>query len=447
MKISLVRCVVFLACAIAAASISPSRVKAQKDEGASAAKQPEMVEIKDAIARFKDRDVEGTLKNLEAAVKKNADLPPAEVLLAEFFAQTNSIQGYVAWMEKAVAKYPEDPEAYVRKAELALRNGQYTEADLLYKKAAELMPNFKGNQKRKNDLLPRIARGQATVAEGRENWPLSQKHIEDWIKLEPKSDQALVGLARVLFKQKKPRESYEKLKEAKAANPKNLAPEAQLAMFYLDFGDKDQTKQWTEQALKSWPKEELTWRIAAVIAVQLEQFDEAQKRAAKAYELDSNSLPAKLLLGNVALFKKDYREAEKYFEAVHLSTPESFEASNNLALALVEQKDEGKKRRALGFAQNNAQQYQKTQNGTEALSTLGWVLYKMGKPEEAQRYLRSAINAGNFQPDTAYYFAVVEKEMGQKETAKKVLEQTLTSSPQPFTMKPEAKLLLEQLSR
>jgi tetratricopeptide (TPR) repeat protein len=447
MKISVVRCVVFLLFVFGWLCFFETRVKAQGESSAST--QPEMVELRDADSRFKDRDIDGALKCLEDAAKKNTDLPPPEVMMAERFLKVNSVPGYILWLEKAVVKHPTDPEAYVDKAELDLRNGQFTEAELLYQKATELMPNFAASKKRKDALLPQIADGMARISEFREDWPTAQKRLEDWLKLEPKNAEALQRLGRVLFKLKKPSEALGKLREAKAAKSDILTPEAQLAGLYREYGDKENAKKWTNLALKAAPNEELTWLFAAEMAMYLEQYDEAQSRAAKAMELNPSSLVAKLLRGNIALFQKDYLGAEKYFQAAHLQSPGTFAATNNLAIALVEQKDESKKRKALEYAQDNWQRYRQSQQyASEAASTLGWVLYKVDPRniDNADRFLQAALSSGNFNADTAYYAAVVAAQRGRKEEAKRLLEAILKTT-RPFTMKSEAKLLLEQLSR
>ncbi|MGD0655395.1 MAG: hypothetical protein ABSA16_13720, partial [Thermoguttaceae bacterium] len=103
--------------------------------------------------------------------------------------------------------------------------------------------------------------------------------------------------------------------------------------------------------------------------------------------------------------------------------------------------------RALEFATNNVQQYQKTNNGVEAASTYGWVLYKLGQLDEADKALSAAVSTGqSFSPDTAYYMAVVANEKNRKEEAKTLLKAAAKST-SPFTMKQEAAALLEQLER
>ena len=80
-----------------------------------------------------------------------------------------------------------------------------------------------------------------------------------------------------------------------------------------------------------------------------------------------------MLRGLVALWQKDWAEAEKYFEKIILENPNDFVAKNNMALALVEQDDPAKKQRALAYAEGN---YEHNNNNPDALSTLGWVYFR-----------------------------------------------------------------------
>ena len=61
----------------------------------------------------------------------------------------------------------------------------------------------------------------------------------------------------------------------------------------------------------------------------------------------------------------------------------------------------------MDYAENNARQYQKTNQASEAFSTYGWVLYKLEKYDDAEKALRAAVSGGSFTPDTAYYLARV----------------------------------------
>jgi len=148
----------------------------------------------------------------------------------------------------------------------------------------------------------------------------------------------------------------------------------------------------------------------------------------------------------VALSQKKYEAAEADFAAVHDLAPANFVASNNLALALCVEKDDLKKSRALQFAEINARQFPKM---VEAASTYGWVLYRLGKADEAEQALRTAASSGSLTPDTAYYLAQVfsdHKELARKKEAKAMLMAILKEK-RPFSMRPEAEKLLETLNK
>jgi len=401
-------------------------------------------EVVDAVTAFKDRDFDGALKLLKEAVKKHADLPPAQVIMAQLFSQVRQAAGMRSSLERAVIDAPDDPEAYVILGDFALRGRRVTEADLLYAKAAALTKGFTGSAKRKKILEPRIYGGLAAVAEARQDWSTAQKYLNDWLKIDPKSAVAMQRLGRALFQQKKANEAYEQLKAAAAADPENvLTPAARLAQFYEQAGDHEAAKKWMTYALQSAPKKLRTRLVAAQWALETDQLKEAQTQAAAAMQIDPKSLEAKVLRGVIALFQKDYQAAESYFEAAHLQSPGNFAASNNLALALVEQNDESKKRRALEYAQSNARQYPRV---VEAGSTYGWVLYKLDRLDEAERVLRQTATSGNLSADTAYYIAQVSADRGRKEEAKQLLESALKSK-RPFSKREEAQALLKKVSQ
>ena len=416
-------------------------------------------EVEDAAAVFGKGDYNGAFKHLQEAEKAHPELSPAEVFMAQWFFQAwqqtgqqnaNLILAMRNWLERGVQRNPDDPEAYLVLGEIALQEGRVTEADLLYNRAASLMKTFKGNTKRKQNLEPRILGGQAAVGEARQDWGGAQNLLETWLKLDAKNANIMQRLARALFQQKKPTESLDMLKKAKEADSEVLTPEARLALFYEAFGDHKNAVKWMEFAIKAAKTDLNTLLVAAQWALETEQFDKAKEWAAAAMQHKDQKSPqaiqAKILRGVVALFQQDYKEAEVYFETAVLQQPTNFAASNNLALALIEQsKDPQKQRRALDYAALNFKTYPRS---AEAASTYGWVLYKSGKIEEAERALTLALSAGSVSADTAFYLASVyaDPAVDRPEEAKRFLKAALESK-RPFTKKEDARYLLERLER
>jgi Tfp pilus assembly protein PilF len=132
-----------------------------------------------------------------------------------------------------------------------------------------------------------------------------------------------------------------------------------------------------------------------------------------------------------------------YFESAQMQSPKDFAAGNNLALALIEQKDDAKKRKALDLAENNVKLFPRT---ADAYSTYGWVLYRLVRTEEAEKALRTAVSGGTFGAETAYYLARVLADRGREADAKKLLESALAASG-PFAQRDEAQALLERLKK
>jgi len=433
------------------------------------------------VNKFKQRDFDGALKLLKEAAKKNPDMPPGWVIMAQLFLRANMGPAARNALERAVAEMPSDPEGYVIMGEIAISDRRIVEARLLYEKANSLIAGFNGGAKRKAALQTAILSGLARTAELREDWADAQKELEEWLKLEPKNTAALQQLAQCLFQQKNVDGALERLRDAfkidqerietekakrngnPAASPEEaakteptiLTPEATIALFYhASHDEKHETKaqEWMIKALNTAPRDLDTRLVAGQWAWETGQLEEAKKQAAFALELDAKSLKAKLLCGLIALFQKDYKAAEVYFESAVLQSPKDSGASNNLALALIEQKDELKRDRALQYAEANVQKYQKW---PEAYSTYGWVLYKLGRLDEAEKMISQSIqlSGGSFSPETAYYLARIVADIGKRDNdpkrladAKRLLEEA-SKTTSPFAQRSEAKELLEELNK
>ncbi len=400
-------------------------------------------EVDQAVELFQQQNFDGALELLRKASARHADLPPARIVMAQLFSQANQRDAVRVSLEQAVVESPEDPEAYVIMGDIAMSQGRVTEAGLLYAEAENLLARFEGSPRRKSLLDARNLSGLAAVAEARADWPRAEQRLRAWRELEPDNPICLQRLARARFQQKDPRDALSLLREAAALDANVLTPEAQLARFYHEFGDQKNAQIWLNNAVKIAPNDVRTRLVAAQWYLETNQLEQAAKESEAATRLDPASLDAKLFRGVVALFMKDYETAENYFQQAHLQSPGNFAASNNLALALVEQDDEQKRRRALEYATANARQ---NPRATEALSTYGWVQYRLGNVEEADRVLQAAAGTGTLSPDTAYYLAVVASERGREEQAVQLLNAALNTT-QPFSNRQEAQALLQRLAR
>lgn len=428
-------------------------------------------EVADAKTRFLKGDFPGALDLLQEAVKKNPDrLPPAQLIMGLWYGQIKQGAAALASFEKAISDDPADPEAYIVLGEVEFQANRWTAAGLLFEKAFEVTTAFTKSPTRKKVIEPRVYGGLAAAAEARasmvgddearakKEWITAQGYLEAWLKLEISGENravALQRLARALFKQKT-REtvvaSLEKLKEAKKANPNVQSPYVTLAGYYQQENDFKNAKTYMDYALKDSPEDLNTRKQAARWCLQTMLLDPGQlalarEHAAKATRLDPADVDAMILRGVVALFEKEYEPAERYFQLAQLKAPNSFAAANNMALALCEQ-DEAKRRTALGYAERNWRLNQQGDFAAEAASTMGWILYKSGQIAQADKVLSQLIRSARVNEDTLYYAAQVafEARPPRVEEATQLVQRAL-SSKQPFSMRPEAQRLIEQLQK
>ena len=308
-----------------------------------------------------------------------------------------------------------------------------------------MLAKFDESAKRKGLLQPRVLGGLATVAEARRDWAAAQKQLGSVVERRATEvPRPCSGWLTACSSRK-----IRKLPWKNSSRPRRSIPRCwSRRPFWPAFANrlaiKENAKKWIDAALKAAPQDLKTNLFAGQWALETEQFPEARTYAAAAMQIDPKSLDAKILSGLIALFQRDYRAAENYFQAATTQSPRSFAASNNLALALLEQADESKKQRALDYALSNYQQYPKV---AEAASTYGWVLYRLGKIDEAEKVFRAMASAGGgFSPDTAYYIARLSVDRGREQDAQQWLQSALKSTG-PFLMRSEAKALLKQLTR
>ncbi len=255
---------------------------------------------------------------------------------------------------------------------------------------------------------------------------------------------ALQLLGRALFHQKQPDAALERFREAAKLDPTAVNPEAMLAQLYQQSGDAKSAGKWMLSAIEAAPRDAKVRLAAAQWEFEVGRYDRAEEQARAAVQLVPDLADASMLRGVIAMMRKDHKTAEESFRKVHLQSPGNMAATNNLTLALVEQNDLAKQRLALEYAQMNVRQYG---DQPEPVSTLGWVLYRLGRLEESEANLRKAftLSPGRANPDTVYFMARVLVDRGRRDDARKLLD--VIKGGGRFLMRDEAQALVEELNK
>lgn len=402
---------------------------------------PASLELEKASTSFEKQDYDGCFALLESAAKMQPELPPPRLMLARLYLAKGAVREARALLEQAAVESPEYPGVYLTFGNLALKEDRVADATLHFEKALPLIENGRWPEGQRRGLALQAHGGLSTIAARRSDWPAAHQQLLKM--LEVADDKAAIRqrLAQALVELGDEGRAFEQLRTAVAEDSELERPELTMGKLYARHDNADQAAKWMARAVEVAPEQVRVQLAYGEWLFQQQHFDKAQRHADLAAALDPKSYPAQMLRGSVAMYRGDYPSAEKQFQKVLQDSPADFPAGNLLALALIEQSDDARKDRALQLAQVNARQYPRS---PEALATLGWVLYRLGRRDEAERMLRVAVADGKASADAAWFLARVHLDRGQSKDARKLLE-FCNSSRGAFRFRNEAQQALSQL--
>jgi tetratricopeptide (TPR) repeat protein len=365
-------------------------------------------------------------------------------MLAELFLSSDQRAVGRAVLEQAAAENPKYPGVYVASANQALAEGRRLDAVVLYEKAEALAQTEKLPQRQKRLILSQCRARLAAIAEERRDWPAAEAAIKAWLELDPKNGALRERLARALFHQNNEDAALAELEQAVKDDPSLKPAEVNLGLLLAEKGDLSEAVKRMQAAAARSPDDARTRLELGHCLLEQGRIAEAKACAEAAQKLDGSLRALKVLNGAIALRSKDFPEAERQYQALVNDSPEDSVARDRLALALVEQSSADKKRRALELANVNARL---NPNAAGPLSTLGWVYYRLGRADEAERVLRGVMSGTAPRPDAAYYLGRMLSEQGHKEEAKKLLELALRAPGGELTFRQDAEKYLDQLTK
>ena len=112
-----------------------------------------------------------------------------------------------------------------------------------------------------------------------------------------------------------------------------------------------------------------------------------------------------------------------------------------MALTLVEI-GEDERKRALTLSDATFRQTR----DAESAAILGWIFYRLGRMEDAERQFTAVANSRQFTPDAVYFYATFSDDRNRGETVKPMLEAALKTE-SPFAYRAEAQKLYDRLSK
>jgi putative PEP-CTERM system TPR-repeat lipoprotein len=289
------------------------------------------------------------------------------------------------------------------------------------------------------NVLPKSAPAQMRLASVHmllKNDAAATDDLKRAVELQPDFIPARLAQIELALRSKRPDDALALARQIQKLNDK-------LPVGYAVEGDVMLAQQKPAQALPAYEKAlsiskspEMLVKIAQVMTMS-GKGKEAQVRATQWLKEHPNDALVGMFLADRSLASKEYKPAISLLESVLKQNPNNPVALNNLAWAYQQEKDP----RALSTAE---QALKVAGDSPGVMDTLGWMLIEQGNTTRGLPLLQKASGLAPDAPEIRYHLAVGLHKSGDKQGARKELDQLLAQN-KPFPQAEEARALLKTL--
>lgn len=192
-----------------------------------------------------------------------------------------------------------------------------------------------------------------------------------------------------------------------------------LGECYIKLGKKDLAASAFDKAIANNPSNQSPYINRAKIYVEQDSNDKALKLLKIAAEKIPTDIRASMMEADILRIMGKYKEAVELYDTILTNNPKVDAASNNMAAIIAD--NEYNKPEALQKAQRAVEQFSYSGNPL-FLDTLGWVYYRQGKFEQAQKIMERGLKINpNASPEMHYHFGAILWKNGNIEKAKEEL--------------------------
>jgi tetratricopeptide (TPR) repeat protein len=378
-------------------------------------------------------------ENLQSAKAKDPTLPASDVMVARLFMAKGQWSEALTVLESHVAENPIDAEAHKNFAEIAMVSGRWSDAWLQLSRAYELIAGMKFSEARKSDFIAELIKLRGEVAEQRRDLDTATKQFESLAKMQPQSGDPIWALGRLKVTAGEVDAGAALLKKAKQLDPKLPQPDLAIALALLGTGEREKAEVWFRSGLVDKASaSETNWLQYLQFLIDDGRSDAAKTLVLKAPPEYQAQRDFKLVKAVLHRYLGELPEAEKLLSELHQANPNDFDAADHLALVLVESSDEGKRARAEQISEANLRQAPTLER---LAATAAWIKFKTGSADVADKILGQVVSGGRISPQTAYYSAMILTALGRQEEGQQFLKSAV-EAPGDFPQKKSAKAQL-----
>ena len=390
-----------------------TRAGLQKSFDSLLAKHPDNVQLifGKALLMQQDGDAEGALKLLEKNPPQNGEIAPI-LLRARLLQSLNRGDEALPLLKKSVSQYPDDKRLGLTYARTLVEQNRMAEAKVQFASLVEQDPED-------DELRFSLA---LVCLEGK-SWDEAEGYLQELIERDSHVDSAHLNLGRIAEERDDPEGA---LVEYALVGPGSEYLPAQLrqADILISHGRGAEASKKLASARGAQPDYAIQlYLIEAETLAANNQTDRAWstlQQALKQYPDDLNLLYSRAMLAEK---RNDLDQMERDLRAIIKREPDNAMALNALGYTLSD--------RTTRYAEAKAliqQAYDLNPDDPAVLDSLGWVNYRLGNLDEAERLLRQALERFPDQ-EVAAHLGEVLWANGKQREAKKIWGTFLKENP------------------
>lgn len=327
-----------------------------------------------ALLMQQDGDAEGALKLLEKNPPQNGEVAPI-LLRARLLQSLNRGDEALPLLKKSVSQYPDDKRLGLTYARTLVEQNRMTEAKVQFASLVEQYPED-------DELRFSLA---LVCLEGK-SWDEAEGYLQELIERDSHVDSAHLNLGRIAEERNDPEGA---LVEYALVGPGSEYLPAQLrqADILISHGRGAEASKKLASARGAQPDYAIQlYLIEAETLAANNQSDRAWntlQQALKQYPDDLNLLYSRAMLAEK---RNDLDQMERDLRAIIKREPDNAMALNALGYTLSDRTTRYTEAKAL-----IQQAYDLNPDDPAVLDSLGWVNYRLGNLDEAERLLRQAL--------------------------------------------------------
>jgi tetratricopeptide (TPR) repeat protein len=374
----------------------------------------------------------GNVQQAKAELKLTTEAMPshaeATLQLALLNIQSGAVQPAIEELEKLIKRDPHVTQAYVLLGMAHMARREPKKAEEAYRRLMARAPK----DPRGPDFL-----GVSLLAQGKTGE--ARREFEASLVLRPGYVDPLAHLVRLDLHEKKPQAALERVQREITRVPQSARLHQLLGRLHESRREPAQAEAAYVKAIELEPELVGPYVDLAGFYGKAGRFEQGLTRAGEALKVNPKNRQALMFAGMLSEGKGDLKGAMEAYERILADSPRFAPAANSLAYLL--QETGGDKERALQLAQVAKEV---APDDPYISDTLGWILHQRGVHQRAVALLQESTTKLPEHPVVRYHLGMAQLAAGNKDAAKRELEQALRLQAS-FPGADEARRALSQL--